>query len=158
MTPPRAVPNLTCEPATFSLYTGSLPALAERAPNVCARPRRLVAWTDRCGDAMHPADAKQQSVAGAKMACAAARLKDEPQPHRRSTARERADQGLLEGRLAILSVTDTKVEAVWRGEGYLYRYGWTVGHWHCPCEARTDACHHLLALKRVVAVRPGVER
>ena len=47
-----------------------------------------------------------------------------------------ADQGLLEARLIITAVNEDRVEAIWRGEGYVYTPGWTRLHgWDCPCAA-----------------------
>jgi hypothetical protein len=96
----------------------------------------------------------EHSVAGARTALAAARLNDDPTRHHgRSNARERADQGLLEGRLLIVHADEHQVDARWRGEGALHHLGYIVGRWHCTCPARSDQCSHLIALRRVVAVR-----
>lgn len=129
-------------------------------PNTCAYPVPSCAWTRRCGDAVHPAVRAAESLAGARTALASARLVEDPHRHHsRPTARQRADAGLVEGRLVLLEVTDTQVRARWRGEGHVHRVTWTLAHgWDCTCQARSDQCSHLIALRRVVAVRPGVER
>jgi hypothetical protein len=102
--------------------------------------------------------AVEESRAGARLAIAKARLADHPAPPKRPNARQRADQGLVEGRLIVIEASPSQVNARWRGEGHLHRLGWAAGHWHCTCDARTDACSHLLALKRVIAIRSSEER
>jgi hypothetical protein len=103
--------------------------------------------------------AVDEYIAGARVATRHARALDDPKYHHaRLNARDKADRGLLEGRLLLLEVSDHVVRARWRGEGHLHRLGWAAGHWHCTCDARTDACSHLLALKRVIAIRSSEER
>jgi hypothetical protein len=102
---------------------------------------------------VHPGTRVMDSIAGARTAVAAARLNDEPRHRSRPTARQRADQGLLEGRLLILHADQHTITARWRGEGHIHRLGYQVGVWHCTCPSRADQCSHLLALRRVVAVR-----
>jgi uncharacterized Zn finger protein len=70
----------------------------------------------------------------------------------RETARQKADRLLLEGRVSIVHVDANHVRAHVRGEGHIYRAGFTQGQWACNCPARSDGCSHLHALRRVVAV------
>lgn len=70
----------------------------------------------------------------------------------RETARIKADRLLLEGRLVIVEAGRHGVVARVRGEGAIHDARFQFGAWSCSCPARTDACSHLIALRRVVAV------
>jgi hypothetical protein len=77
----------------------------------------------------------------------------------RETARSKADRILLEGRLVILEAGRYGVMARIRGEGVIHTARYQFGRWECTCQVRTDACSHLIALRRVVAVDlPGGAR
>lgn len=76
----------------------------------------------------------------------------------RETARTKADRLLLEGRVAITTVTTTTVSAMVRGEGHHYRAGYRNGAWHCSCPARSDGCSHIYSLKRVVSIDLEADR
>lgn len=70
----------------------------------------------------------------------------------RETARTKADRLLLEGRVVILEAGRYGVAARVRGEGHIYTARYGFGTWTCDCPARSTACSHLIALRRVVAV------
>lgn len=70
----------------------------------------------------------------------------------RETARAKADRLLLEGRVMLVEVTRYGVVAKVRGEGTVHTARFSFGTWSCTCPARTDACSHLYAVRRVVVV------
>ena len=70
----------------------------------------------------------------------------------RETAVSKADRLLLEGRVVIVEVNRQGVVAKVRGEGRVHTTLYSAGAWTCTCEVRTDACSHLHAVRRVVAV------
>jgi hypothetical protein len=69
----------------------------------------------------------------------------------RESAASKAERLLLEGRLVITSARPRHVIARCRGEGAIHRLGFQSGLWTCSCPVRTDACSHLIALRRVTA-------
>lgn len=62
----------------------------------------------------------------------------------------KARRYLTEGRLSVLRVDRKIIQAQCRGDGQTYACGWYTGRWRCSCEARTDQCAHLRALRLVV--------
>jgi len=70
----------------------------------------------------------------------------------RENARTKADRLLLEGRIVIVEAGRYGVAARIRGEGRIHTARYQFGAWSCTCEARSDQCSHLIALRRVVAV------
>jgi hypothetical protein len=71
----------------------------------------------------------------------------------REPARQKADRLLVEGRVVVVAVGPHAVHARIRGDGHIYEASWTsTRRWSCTCRARTDACSHLYALRRIVAV------
>lgn len=73
----------------------------------------------------------------------------------RESAATKAGRYLVEGRLIVVEVSPGRVAATARGDGRLYDLGWQAGRWWCTCPARGEACSHLRALRRVVAVDLG---
>lgn len=70
----------------------------------------------------------------------------------RENAHAKAKRYLHEGRLVVERVDRRAVIATARGDGQLYRLGWTPAQgWVCTCLARGRCCH-LIALGSVVAV------
>lgn len=77
----------------------------------------------------------------------------------RETAATKANRLLSEGRLIVELVQPGAVQASCRGEGTVWRLAYAHGRWLCDCTCRTDACSHLRALRKVVAVDlPAVGR
>ncbi len=70
----------------------------------------------------------------------------------RENATTKAGRYLAEGRLIITRCHQGRVTSSCRGEGHIWLQAFTDGTWRCTCPARTDACSHLQALRRVVAV------
>lgn len=70
----------------------------------------------------------------------------------RENARTKADRLLLEGRVMLIEVSRHGVVARVRGEGVIHTARYSFGTWSCSCPARTDACSHLHAVRRVTAV------
>jgi len=67
----------------------------------------------------------------------------------RESADVKGRRYLAEGRLTILHVSDSAIAATCRGNGAVYRPGWsTVAAWACDCPAR-GVCAHLVALQLV---------
>lgn len=61
-------------------------------------------------------------------------------------------QYVIEGRVVLIAVSPSEVDARVRGDGAVYRTGWSrTRSWHCDCPARTR-CAHMRALGLVVAV------
>lgn len=58
---------------------------------------------------------------------------------------------LTEGRVVVLEARRGHVRARVRGDGAFYDCGYSNGGWWCMCEARTDQCSHLVALRLVTA-------
>lgn len=76
----------------------------------------------------------------------------------RESASTKARRYLTEGRLIVRHVEGSNVRAVCRGDGTLYRLGFSAEHgWACDCPARRR-CAHLMALGLVVAPSQGGER
>lgn len=68
------------------------------------------------------------------------------------TRPEKFKQYLTDGRVVLIEVGPTAVDARVRGDGAVYRTGWSrTRGWHCDCPARTR-CAHMRALGLVVAV------
>lgn len=68
------------------------------------------------------------------------------------TRPEKFKQYLTDGRVVLIEVGPTAVDARVRGDGAVYRTGWTrTSGWTCDCPARTR-CAHMRALGLVVAV------
>lgn len=72
---------------------------------------------------------------------------------RREDARSKGMRYLREGRLTVVQVHSDTIVATCRGDGIVH----DLGHdhrrrWWCTCEARTDQCSHLAAL-RLVTIR-----
>ena len=69
----------------------------------------------------------------------------------RENAADKAKRYLVEGRCVLEAVGPSRVSALVRGEGAIYRTLYSRGAWWCSCPARRD-CAHIRALKLVVAV------
>jgi uncharacterized Zn finger protein len=73
----------------------------------------------------------------------------------RESAPSKGRRYLLEGRLTVSHVSRDLVRATCRGDGHVWRLGWSRGEgWWCSCPAR-GRCAHLLALALVVVVEEG---
>ncbi|MFZ6002628.1 MAG: hypothetical protein ACOYXM_01715 [Actinomycetota bacterium] len=70
----------------------------------------------------------------------------------RESAAAKAERYIAQGRLVVTQVQPGHVRATCRGDGHLWHQAYAHGAWVCDCPARTPACSHLVALKRVVAV------
>ena len=71
----------------------------------------------------------------------------------REAAHDKGRRYLTEGRLLLVSVSDDEIAARCRGDGEVHRLGFNgADRWWCSCEARTDKCAHLVAL-RLVCIR-----
>lgn len=70
----------------------------------------------------------------------------------RENAAAKASRYLTEGRLIVTRVHQGRVTSSCRGEGHIWLQAHTAGAWRCTCPARSTACSHLIALRRVVAV------
>ena len=76
----------------------------------------------------------------------------------REAAHDKGRRYLTEGRLLLTTVTDHTIDARCRGDGQMHKLGWNhADRWWCSCEARTDRCSHLVAL-RLVCIRQKAER
>lgn len=73
----------------------------------------------------------------------------------RESAAVKASRLLHEGRLILTQVQPGSVRATCRGEGHVWQLAYERGRWVCDCPARSDACSHLRALRKVVAVDIG---
>ena len=69
----------------------------------------------------------------------------------RETARQKSDRLLLEGRVIVIRADRTHIEATVRGEGSIHSVGFMANRWFCSCPARSEACSHIFALKRISA-------
>lgn len=66
---------------------------------------------------------------------------------------DKAVSYLVEGRVVLVEVGPAAVDARVRGDGAVYRTGWSrTRGWACDCPARTR-CAHLRAVGLVVAVQ-----
>ena len=60
-------------------------------------------------------------------------------------------------RLLILHASAKGVSATVPGAREVHAVTWSpVTNWACTCTARTSACGHILAVRRVVVLDPGV--
>lgn len=76
----------------------------------------------------------------------------------RETVQDKAVRYISQARLTVTAVSGDHVEATCRGDGQVYDLGHDTGRgYHCSCEARTDRCAHLVAL-RLVVVRSAALR
>ncbi|MDP8975748.1 MAG: hypothetical protein M3N28_05145 [Actinomycetota bacterium] len=70
----------------------------------------------------------------------------------RESAALKGRRYLTEGRVILERVDRHAVVATARGDGHVYRCGWSpLSGWHCTCAAR-GRCSHLVALGLVTAV------
>jgi SWIM zinc finger len=66
----------------------------------------------------------------------------------RENAAAKARRYLVEGRLTVLRVDSSGIEAQCRGNGAVYRVVYQDNVWRCSCPARST-CAHLYALMAV---------
>jgi uncharacterized Zn finger protein len=77
----------------------------------------------------------------------------------REDIRPKATRYLNEGRVTVLEKVGDTVTATARGEGALYSVSYSPStRWTCSCPARSEACAHLYALKRITAPDLGPDR
>ncbi len=74
----------------------------------------------------------------------------------RENAEAKGRRMVTEGRLLITLVDAQRIEARCRGNGELYRVGFTPDGWACTCPA-LGKCSHIVALQ-LVTIRPGGAR
>jgi len=69
----------------------------------------------------------------------------------RESAANKAKRYLNEGRVIISDVRLNRVSAAVRGNGRVYKTGFSDGVWHCDCPTPTDRCSHLFAVRKITA-------
>lgn len=71
----------------------------------------------------------------------------------RENAQAKGRRYVGEGRLVLTALGPRSVAGTCRGDGAVYRLGWTPARgWWCTCPAKTDRCAHLSACRLVTAV------
>jgi hypothetical protein len=68
----------------------------------------------------------------------------------RENALNKGRRYVCEGRLVVRAVDDRNAHAECRGDGAIYKVGFTDGRWTCDCPALTR-CSHQYALGLVTA-------
>lgn len=69
----------------------------------------------------------------------------------RESAHVKGRRYVVEGRLTVIEVTDSKISALCKGDGQVYALGMNQGGWWCECPAYSK-CSHLVALRLVTVV------
>jgi hypothetical protein len=74
----------------------------------------------------------------------------------RENAESKARRYLAEGRVRIIACDEaaSTIVAEVRGTGAIYAAGHGPKGWACECDARSNACAHILALKLVSVLEP----
>ena len=70
----------------------------------------------------------------------------------REIAASKARRLLVEGRVVVVGVDGTEVDAIVRGDSSYYLVQHRPGSWTCPCEAIRALCSHVRAVLLVTAL------
>ena len=70
----------------------------------------------------------------------------------REIAASKARRLLVEGRVVVVGVDGTEVDAIVRGDSNYYLVQHRPGSWTCPCEAIRALCSHVRAVQLVTAL------
>lgn len=76
----------------------------------------------------------------------------------REDARAKGRRMLVEARLRVTWVDDSRIQGVIRGDGgEFYEVGFEDGAWCCTCPARSPRCSHLVALQLCTVAVEAIE-